>query len=52
MYQEVADKNFGDPFVFRHHRPDGTTISIEAVSWVIPLPAKPLIQRVMRRIDP
>lgn len=50
LFEEVAGRNFGEPFTFQHVRGDATTITIEAVSWVIPLPSKPLIQRVMRQI--
>ena len=50
VYQRVADQSFCDPFTFEHVRGDGERIRIEAVSWVIPLPSRPLIQRVMRRL--
>ncbi len=51
VYERVAEQTFTDPFTFEHERSDGQRLSIEAVSWVIPLPRKPLIQRVMRRIE-
>ncbi len=51
VYERVADQSFSDPFTFEHIRGDGERITVEAISWVIPLPSKPLIQRVMRRID-
>lgn len=50
-YLRVAEHSFGDPFRFDHVRGDGTTIHVEAVSWVIPLPDRPLIQRVMRQVS-
>jgi PAS domain S-box-containing protein len=51
LYEEVTITNFTEPFSFRHIRPDGSTIQVEAISWVIPLPTRPLIQRVMHRTD-
>jgi PAS domain S-box-containing protein len=51
LYEQVTVSNFSPPFSFKHLHPDGSMISVEAVSWVIPLPSKPLIQRVMRRIE-
>ena len=48
LYQQVAVRNSCEPFTFKHVRPDGGVVSVEAVSWVIPLPNKPLIQRLMR----
>lgn len=51
VYRRVADQNFGESFTFDHIRGDGVSVRIEAVSWVIPLPHKPLIQRVMRQVS-
>lgn len=49
-YEHVTVQNFSEPFTFKHARPDGSVITLEAVSWVIPLPSKPLIQRLMRLV--
>ncbi|HEX2732064.1 MAG TPA: hotdog domain-containing protein [Polyangiaceae bacterium] len=50
VYAQVATENFSAPFTFNHIRPDGKSIEVEATSWVIPFPTRPLIQRVMRLI--
>jgi PAS domain S-box-containing protein len=51
LFEQVAIHNFTEPFTFKHVRGDGATVDIEAVSWVIPLPSRPLIQRLMRQIE-
>jgi PAS domain S-box-containing protein len=51
VYLQVAADNFSAAFTFNHLRPDGTTITVEAISWVIALPNRPLIQRVMRLVE-
>lgn len=50
-YEQVAQQNFSEPFTFKHARPDGSIVTVEAVSWVIPLPNRPLIQRLMRLLN-
>ncbi len=51
VYEQVSDQHSGEPFRFQHIRGDGEAITVEAVAWVIPLPNRPLIQRVMRRVE-
>ncbi len=51
IFNGVVDRSYSEPFTFHHVRGDGERIEVEAISWVIPLPNRPLIQRVMRRVD-
>jgi PAS domain S-box-containing protein len=51
LYLKLVAESSSAAFTFNHVRPDGTPIKVEAISWVIALPNRPLIQRVMREIS-